>query len=41
MGTEENFASAVVVVPRKREVGLVIPGQFTAATKKLRVATVL
>ena len=30
-----NFASAVAVVPRKREVGLVVPAKFTAATKEL------
>ena len=40
-GAEENFALTVAVVPRKREVGLVVPAKFTAATKKLSVATVL
>ena len=37
----ENFLSAFAVVPRKHEVGLAVPAKFTAATKKLRVATVL
>ena len=37
---EENFASAVTVVPRKRQVGVVVPAKFMAATKNLRAATV-
>ena len=38
---EENFASLVAAVTRKREVRLVVPGKFTPVTKKLWVATVL
>ena len=38
---KKNFALAVAVVPQKSEVGLVVPAKYTAATKKLRVATVL
>ena len=33
--------SAVVGVHRKSEVGLIVPGQFIAATKNLRAAIVL
>ena len=32
---KENFASTAVVLPRKHEVGLVVPAKFTAVTKKL------
>ena len=39
--SEENFMSAVAVVPKKREVRLVVPVKFTAVTKQLRFATVL
>ena len=38
---ENNFVSALVVGPRKREVGLVVPAKLTAVTKELRVVTVL
>ena len=38
---EENFVSATVAGPRKREVGLVVPANFSACTDDLRVATVL
>ena len=38
---KENFVSVLVVEPRKREVGLVVPVKFTAVTKELRVATIL
>ena len=37
---EENFVSATVAGPRKREVGLVVPANFSAYTDDLRVATV-
>ena len=40
-GAEENFTWAVDVVIRKREAELVVSAKFTAATKKLKVATVL
>ena len=39
--TEENFVSALVVGPRKREVGLVVPAKFSAFTKDKRIATIL
>ena len=39
--TEENFVSAVVVRPRKREVGLLVPSKVMTVTKELMVATVL
>ena len=38
--TEENFVSALVVGPRKREVGLVVPAKFSAFTKDKRIATI-
>ena len=38
---KENFVSALVVGPRDREVGLVVPAKFAAVTKKLRVATIV
>ena len=41
MYAEENFGSAVAVVSKKREDGVVVPAKFTAVTKNLRVATVL
>ena len=34
---EENFVSALVVGPQKREVGLVVPAKFSAFTKDKRV----
>ena len=36
-----NFVSALVVRPKKRELGLVVPARFTAVTKELRVGTIL
>ena len=39
--TEENFVSALVVGPRKREVGLVVPTKFSAFTKDKRITTIL
>ena len=36
-----NFVAAVVAGPRKREVRLVVPANFSAFTDDLRVATVL
>ena len=39
--TKENFVSALVVGPRKREVGLVVPAKFSAFTKDERIATIL
>ena len=39
--TEENFVSALVVGPRKREVGLVAPAKFSAFTKGKRIATII
>ena len=38
---KENFVSALVLGPRKREVGLGVPATFTAVTKELTVATIL
>ena len=38
---EGNFLAAMVAGPRKREVGLVVPANFSAFTDDLRVATVL
>ena len=38
---KENFVAALVVGPRKRDVGLVAPTKFTAVTKGLRIATIL
>ena len=38
---EGNFVAAVVAGPRKREVGFVVPANFSAFTDDLRVATVL
>ena len=38
---EENFVSALVVGPRKREVGLVVPATFSAFTKDKRIAIIL
>ena len=38
---EEKFVSALVAGPRKSEVRLVAPVKFTAATKELRVVTIL
>ena len=38
---EGNFVAAVVAGPRKWEVGLVVPVNFSAFTDDLRVATVL
>ena len=34
---EENFAPAVLVKTRKREVGLLVSAKFTAVTKELRL----
>ena len=39
--SKEKFVSALVVGPRKCEVGLVVPTKFTAVTKELRVAAIL
>ena len=38
---EGNFVAAVVAGPRKRKVGIVVPGNFLAFFDDLRVATVL
>ena len=38
---KENFVSALVLGPRKREVGLGVPATFTAVTKELTVAAIL
>ena len=38
---KENFISALLVGPRKLEVGVVIPAKFTAFTKELRFAITL
>ena len=38
---EVKFVSALVVGPRKRKVGLVVPAKSTAVTKELRVVTIL
>ena len=38
---EENFVSAIVVGPRKLEVGLLVPTELTGVAKKLKFATVL
>ena len=39
--TDENFVSTVVMGPRKREVGRLVPAQFTEITKELCAATIL
>ena len=36
-----NFVSTLLVRPKKRELGLVVPARFTAVTKELRVRTIL
>ena len=38
---KENFVSALVVGPRKRDFRLAAPAKFTTTTKKMRVATIL
>jgi hypothetical protein len=38
---EKNFISAMVVGPRKREIGLVVPATFSAYTNDVRVADIL
>ena len=40
-GAEETFMSSVVVRPRKREAGLLVPAKFTAVARELTVATLL
>ena len=38
---EKNFVSATVVVPRKTEIGLVVPAIFSAYAADRRVADIL
>lgn len=38
---KENFVSALIAEPRKRDAGHVLSSIFTAVTKELRVATIL
>ena len=38
---EKNFISAMVVGPRKREIGLVVLATFSAYTNDVRVADIL
>ena len=39
--SEENRISVTVAGQRKREVGLIVPGKYTAFTKDKRIAKVL
>ena len=39
--TQENFVLNLVIGPRKREVGLVVPTKFSAFTKDKKIETIL
>ena len=38
---KENRLTAVITLKRKREVGLVVPAEFTGRTKKQNIATIV